>query len=111
MITKREALMLFFTPMVYLAVTLSNHSLNLINHLSIRFGFLLGSVGFSNKVQSAGVNDSAMNADITTDMAIVMANCWYRRPTMPEIKPTGTKTAARMSAMATTGAEISFIAW
>lgn len=55
-------------------------------------------------------NVTIIKAERITDMAIVMANCWYKRPTMPGIKPTGTKTAAKISAMATTGAEISCIA-
>ncbi len=69
------------------------------------------SVGFNNNVQSAGVNDNAINADIITDIAMVMANCWYKRPTIPGIKPTGTNTAASINAMAITGADISFMAW
>src|ERR1700761_3228506 len=103
--------MLRRTPSVYFAVTLSNHSLNLVNHLVRPLFFLLSSVGFNSNVQSAGVSDSAIKADIITEMAMVMANCWYSLPTMPGINPTGTNTAARISAMATTGAEISFIAW
>src|ERR1700712_831737 len=99
------------TPSVYFTVTLSNQLLNLVNHLVSPLFFLLSSVGFSNMVHSAGVSESAMKADMITEMAIVMANCWYSLPTMPGMNPTGTNTAARMSAMATTGAEISFIAW
>ncbi len=57
------------------------------------------------------VNDKAIKADIITDIAMVMANCWYNRPTMPGINPTGTNTAANIKAIAITGAEISFIAW
>ena len=110
MITYLEAAILFFTPLVYLAVTLSNHALNLLNHLVKPFALSPVSVGFSSKVQSAGVNDNAINAEIITDMAMVMANCWYKRPTIPGIKPTGTNTAARISAMAITGADISFMA-
>ena len=44
---------------------------------------------------SAGVNDNAINAEIITEMAMVIANCWYKRPTIPGIKPTGTNTAAK----------------
>src|SRR3984885_8335305 len=103
--------MLRLTPSVYFAVTRSNQSLNLVNHPVSPLCFFDSSVGFKSKVQRAGVNDNAINAEIITDMAIVMANCWYKRPTIPGIKPTGTNTAARMSAIAITGAEISFIAW
>ena len=39
-----------------------------------------------------------------------MANCWYNLPTIPGINPTGTNTAARIRAIATTGPEMSFIA-
>src|SRR6185312_1993238 len=106
-----DPLILRRTPSVYFPVTLSNHSLNLVNHLVRPLFFLLSSVGLSSNVQSAGVNERAMKADIITEMAMVMANCWYNLPTMPGINPTGTKTAARINAMATTGAEISFIAW
>ena len=67
-------------------------------------------VGLNNSEQRAGVNDKATKDDINTDMAIVIANCWYKRPTMPGIKPTGTNTAASISAIATTGADISFMA-
>src|SRR5476651_1454765 len=103
--------MLFLTPSVYRAVTLSNQALNLAKPLSKKFFLRLGSVGLSNKVHNAGVNDKAINAEIITEIAMVMANCWYNRPTMPGIKPTGTNTAAKISAMAITGAEISFMAW
>src|SRR3546814_683877 len=59
---------------------------------------------------NAGVSVRAMNADKSTETAMVMANCWYSNPTMPGMKPTGMNTAARMSAMAITGAVISFMA-
>src|SRR6185503_2902397 len=104
-------LILLFTPLVYRAVTLSNHALNLVNHPVRPLCFLLSSVGFKSKVQRAGVNDNAINAEMITDIAMVIANCWYNRPTMPGINPTGTNTAANISAMATTGAEMSFMAW
>jgi len=84
----------------------------LVNHLVSPLVFLLGSVGFNSMVHSAGVSESAIKAEIITEMAIVMANCWYSLPTMPGINPTGTNTAARISAMATNRRpEISFIAW
>src|ERR1700722_9002929 len=102
--------MLRRTPSVYFAVTRSNQLLNLVNQPVSPLFFFDSSVGFKSKVQSAGVNDNAINADIITDMAIVIANCWYKRPTMPGINPTGTNTAARISAIAITGAEMSFIA-
>src|SRR5580704_10443584 len=106
-----DPLMLRRTPSVYFAVTLSNQALNLVNHPVRPLFFFDSSVGFKSKVQRAGVSDNAINAEMITDIAIVMANCWYKRPTIPGINPTGTNTAARISAMATTGAEISFIAW
>src|SRR3569833_209177 len=111
MMIYRAPLILLFTPKVYLSVTRWNQLLNLVNHAVRPLFLLLSSVGFSSNVQSAGVNDRAIKADIITEMAIVMANCWYNLPTMPGNNPTGTNTAARISAMATTGAEISFIAW
>ncbi len=42
---------------------------------------------------------------------MVRANCWYMRPVSPPTKATGTNTADRISAMPTTGADTSFIAW
>ena len=51
-----------------------------------------------------------MNAESITEIAMVIANCWYSLPTIPGMNPTGTNTAARMSAMATTGADMSFMA-
>ncbi len=67
--------------------------------------------GFSIIEHNAGVSDKATNAEMITDTAMVMANCWYSRPTIPGIKPTGTNTAARINAMAITGPEISFMAF
>src|ERR1700744_3174182 len=90
-------------PFAYFTVTLSNQPLNQLNILSIQLAFSWCE-GLNNNVQSAGVNDNATKADMITDMAMVMANCWYKRPTIPGIKPTGTNTEARMSAIAITGA-------
>src|ERR1700693_6022368 len=59
--------------------------------------------GFKSKEQSAGLSDRALKAEIITETAIVTANCWYRRPVIPGIKAVGTKTAARIRAIATTG--------
>ena len=61
--------------------------------------------------QSAGARLSARNADSSTEMAIVRANCWYSRPVRPPSSATGTNTAERMRAIATTGADTSFMAW
>ena len=47
---------------------------------------------------------------MSTDTAMVTANCWYIRPVMPGMNAVGTKTAARISAIATTGPETSSIA-
>ena len=68
--------MLRFTPLVYFSVSLSNHSLNFTKSLFIPFISLVGGVGLSSKVHSAGVSDKAMNAEMITDMAMVIANCW-----------------------------------
>ena len=54
---------------------------------------------------------SALNAENTTDTAMVTANCWYRRPVMPGMNAVGTNTATRMSAIAMTGAETSRMAF
>src|SRR5207247_9310677 len=45
-----------------------------------------------------------------TEMAIVMANCWYKRPVIPGINAVGTNTAARLRAMAMTDRETSSMA-
>ena len=66
--------------------------------------------GRSSSAQSAGLRVRALNAERSTDTAIVTANCWYIRPVIPGMKAVGTKTAARMSAIATTGPETSSIA-
>ena len=50
---------------------------------------------------------SALKAEISTEIAMVTANCWYSRPVMPGMNTVGMKTAARMMAMATTGPETS----
>ena len=60
--------------------------------------------------QSAGVSDSALNAENRTEMAMVSANCLYMLPTSPPRKATGTNTAQRMRAIPMTGADTSFIA-
>ncbi|MBV6506138.1 MAG: hypothetical protein ILNGONEN_01709 [Syntrophorhabdaceae bacterium] len=65
----------------------------------------------SNSAERAGLNVSALKADIITEIAIVTANCWYNLPVIPGMKAVGTKTAARISAIATTGPETSCIAF
>src|SRR3569623_202107 len=77
----RAPFMLRRTPSVYFAVTLSNHSLNLVNHLVSPLFFWLSSVGFSSIVLNAGVSESAIKAEIITEIAMVIANCWYSLPT------------------------------
>ena len=71
----------------------------------------IGFGGFSIIAHSAGVSDSALKADSSTEMAMVSANCLYMLPTSPPSMATGTNTADRISAMPITGAETSFIAW
>jgi len=56
------------------------------------------------------VSERALNAEMSTEMAIVSANCWYMRPVSPWMNATGMKTAERISAMPMTGPETSFIA-
>ena len=48
---------------------------------------------FSSIAQSAGVSDSALKADSSTEMAMVSANCLYMLPTSPPSRATGTNTA------------------
>ena len=71
----------------------------------------IGRRGRSSSAASAGLSVSALNAEITTDTAMVTANCWYMRPVMPGTKAVGTNTATRIRAMATTGPETSSIAF
>ena len=59
--------------------------------------------GRRSSAESAGLSVSALNAEISTDIAIVTANCWYIRPVIPGMNAVGMNTAARMSAIATTG--------
>ena len=61
-------------------------------------------LGRSSNAAIAGLSESAVNADNMTEMLIVTANCWYRRPLMPGMKTVGMNTAARISASATTRA-------
>ncbi len=93
-----------------LFVVLRNRSLNQKKNLFKPLDFLFRCMGLSITEQRAGVSDRATKAEIKTEIAIVIANCWYNLPTMPGINPTGTNTAARINAMATTGPEISFMA-
>ena len=70
----------------------------------------IGFGGFSIIAHSAGVSDSALKADSSTEIAMVSANCLYMLPTSPPSMATGTNTAQRMSAMPMTGAVTSSIA-
>jgi hypothetical protein len=54
---------------------------------------------------------SALKAEISTDTAMVTANCWYIRPVMPGMNAVGMNTAAMMMAMPTTGPDTSSIAF
>src|SRR6185295_15365447 len=53
--------------------------------------------------REGGLNVRALKAERLTEIAMVTANCWYRRPVMPGMKAVGTNTAASTSAMPTTG--------
>src|SRR5439155_2540398 len=53
---------------------------------------------------------SALNADKMTEIAIVKANCWYKRPVIPGRNAVGMKTAESTSAIPITGADTSRIA-
>ena len=50
--------------------------------------------------QSAGLSVSATKVDMSTDTAIVIVNCLYSCPVMPERKLTGTNTAHSTSEVA-----------
>ena len=66
--------------------------------------------GRSHIAASAGDRVSALKAEISIAMAMVKANCLFRLPWMPPMNATGMNTAARISAMLTTGPETSSIA-
>ncbi len=68
-------------------------------------------MGLRNIAQSAGESDSALNAESSTEIAMVRANCWYIWPVRPPTNATGMNTADRISAMPMTGADTSFMAW
>ena len=57
-----------------------------------------------------GVSVRATSAENMVDTATVTANCLYSWPVTPGMKPIGTNTAARISAIATTGPCTSSIA-
>ncbi len=58
----------------------------------------------------AGLSVSALMEEIATEIAMVIANCWYSLPVMPPMAATGTKTAIRDREVATMGPETSFMA-
>ena len=74
--TKRECLMPRCTPLPYFSVTRPNQLLNLKNSLSRPREFSSRLLGFSSSTHRAGVSDKATKAEISTEMAMVMANCW-----------------------------------
>src|SRR6476646_11147694 len=60
--------------------------------------------------ESAGVNVSALNAEMETENAIVSANCRNRMTVVPGNSATGTNTATSTSEVAITAPATSFIA-
>src|SRR3546814_7285132 len=60
---------------------------------------------------SAGVSVSATVPEMTTDTAMVIANCRYITPLRPPRKPTGMNTAESTSTIAMTGPATSSMAW
>src|ERR1035437_523528 len=73
--TYLAAPMLFLTPSEYDAVIFRNHWLNFRKYFAGPFGFLLMLECFKSKRHKAGVSDRATNAEINTDIAMVIANC------------------------------------
>jgi hypothetical protein len=67
--------------------------------------------GRSRSPPSAGLNVRALNAETMTEIAMVMANCWYSLPVMPGMKTVGTNTAASTRAIPITGPDNSSIAF
>src|ERR1700719_4779745 len=68
---------------------------------------VLAVLGLRIRAASAGLSDSALKADNTTETAMVTANCWYSRPVIPGMNAVGMNTADRTRAMPITGPEIS----
>src|SRR5215831_2043720 len=95
-------------PRTYPSVARPNHRLNPRN--TTPSGPRISRRGRNNNAASAGLSVNALNADNTTDTAIVTANCWYIRPVIPGTNAVGTNTATRISAIATTGPDTSSIA-
>ena len=92
-------------PDTYLSVSAANFLSNQAKKpVSLCSGFL------NINTVKAGVRVKATRPDITTDTAIVIANCWYIAPVMPPIKETGTNTAESTKTIATSGPETSFMA-
>ena len=70
----------------------------------------MGRGALRSMAHSAGVSDSALKAESSTEMAMVRANCLYMLPTSPPRRATGTNTAERMRAIPMTGAVTSSMA-
>ena len=67
-------------------------------------------LGLSKIEHRAGLKVKALMAENNTEMAMVIANCWYKRPVIPGVKATGTNTAIKIIAIAITGPATSFMA-
>ena len=70
----------------------------------------MGRGALRSMAHSAGVSDSALKAESSTEMAMVRANCLYMLPTRPPRRATGTNTAERIRAIPMTGADTSSMA-
>ena len=93
---------------VRLAKALSNHTKNLFSLNLIRFAFCLL---LSRKItHKAGVKVKAQTPEITTETAIVIANCLYIVPASPPMNPTGTNTAHKTKTIAISAPVTSSIA-
>ena len=67
--------------------------------------------GLRSREQSAGESERALKAEMSTETAIVIANCMFIRPWMPPMKATGMNTAERTRAIPMTGWVTSSIAF
>ena len=83
------------------SVATSNQRLNQLKNLWNTL--LLSPGGFSSIAASAGLSVRALIEEIATEIAMVMANCWYSLPVIPPMAATGTNTAIRASEVATIG--------
>lgn len=94
--------------LTYPSVARPNHLLN--QPKKKPSGPLAGFLGRNNRAERAGLRGSALKAEITTDTAMVTANCWYSLPVMP-VLTNAPSTWSRLSKYPVTCAGILAFTW